>query len=78
MKKAKVIFKKDKKENPGNYRLINLTLVSWKLVEQILLKAVTRQVQDKNLWEQPAKIYHEKIVPDQLSCLVQSDDWLWG
>lgn len=49
MKKVKVmpIFKKGKKDNPGNYRLVSLTPVPWKMAEQILLEATTRQMQKK-------------------------------
>ena len=73
MKKAKVMpnFKKGKKDNPEDYRLVSLTPVPWKMVEQILLEAITRQMQDKNVWEQLSQIYQEKIVPDELDCLLQ-------
>jgi len=41
------------------------------VVEKIVLEAITRQMQDKNIWEQAAQIYEEKVVPDQLDCLLQ-------
>ena len=39
-----LIYKKGRKEDPGNYRLVSLTLVPGKVMEQVILVEITRHV----------------------------------
>ncbi|KFV86990.1 hypothetical protein N308_13990, partial [Struthio camelus australis] len=50
-KKASVtpVFKKGKKEDPGNYRPVSLTSIPGNGMEQLLLKVLTKHLEDKKV-----------------------------
>lgn len=65
-------FKKDKKVDLGNYRLISLSSVLGKTIEDILKKAVSRHIKDKNTIRNSQLVF----IPWQIM-LGQSDSLLW-
>jgi len=43
------IFKKGKKEDPGNYRPVSLTSILGKMMEQLILEVIAKQVEEKKV-----------------------------
>lgn len=73
MKAANItsVFKKDKKEDLGSYRLVSLISIPGKVMEQIILKKNPnilriRRGQKKSLW-----IYEKEIISDHSHSLLQ-------
>ena len=47
--KVAPIFKKGKEEKPGNYKPVNLTSVTGKVMEQLVLDTISKQVEAKKV-----------------------------
>jgi len=43
------VFKKGKKEDPGNYRPVSLTSIPGKVMEQLILEVIMKQVEEKKV-----------------------------
>ena len=43
------VFKKGKKEDPRNYRPVSLTSILGKMMEQLILEVIIKQVEEKNV-----------------------------
>jgi len=43
------VFKKGKKEDPGNYRAVSLTSIPGKVMEQFILDIISKQVEEKKV-----------------------------
>ena len=66
---------KGKKEDPGNYRLVSLTLIPGKVIEQLILQTISRHMKNKKvIWSSQHGFRKGKIMPDQPDSLLQSGD----
>jgi len=43
------VFKKDKKEDSGNYRLVSLTSIPGKVMEQLILDVISKPIEVKKV-----------------------------
>ena len=77
-KKASVtpIFKKGKKEDSGNYRPVSLTSILGKVMEQLILEVIIKQVEEKKV----IRVHQGEIMLYQSDSLLRRHDWLgrWG
>jgi len=48
-RKATPVFKKGKKEDPGNYRPVSLTSVPGKVMEQLILEVIIKKMEEKKV-----------------------------
>jgi len=71
-----LIYKKCWKEDPGNYRPVSVTSVPGKVMEQIILSAITRHIQDKAIrhsqhWFMKDRSCLTNLISyDKVTCLV--------
>ncbi|RMC17434.1 hypothetical protein DUI87_06016 [Hirundo rustica rustica] len=57
-----VIFRKDKKNDPGNYRPVTLTSVPGKVMEKVILRGNEKHLKDNSHRSQPAQLHERKVL----------------
>jgi len=71
------IFTKGKKEDPGNYRPVSLISIPGKVMEQLILEVIIKQVEEKKVIRSSQHGFTQgEIMPDQSDSFLQSHDWL--
>lgn len=61
-----------------NYRLLSLTLIPGKVIEQLILEVISRHVKKKVVANSQHGFMKEKIIPDQPDSLLQPSGCLSG
>jgi len=44
-----LVFRKGRKDDPGNYRLVSLTFIPGKVMEQLIQEVIIKQVEEKKV-----------------------------
>lgn len=73
------VFNKSKEEDPGNYSLISLILIPGKVMEQILLEAISKNTKGKKVIESGQHGFMEgrtcltnlTTFHDEMTCLIE-------
>lgn len=60
-----LLFMKAKKEDPRNYRLVRLTSVPGKLINRVILEAVSKHIRDKKVTGSSLHGFMRYILSDQ-------------
>jgi len=68
MANAVPIFKKGKKEDPGNYVPVGLTSVPGKIMKIVVLVVIEKHLRDNTvIGYEPARVHKEKVLLNQLN-----------
>lgn len=59
------VFKMVKKQDPESYRLVSLTLISGKVMEQLIMEIISRHMKDKEVIRRSQHVFIKSM-----SCLI--------
>ena len=72
------IYKKGRKDDPGNYRPVSLTSVPGKLMEQLILSTIIQHMRDNQMVRPSQRVYERQVVPDKPDLILRQGDLLIG